>query len=439
MKGGILVKDGKQTSCELAVLDSKSSIVSADCLNYSGGSIDSSVNYEVYLDDGIDGKAAKYSVDKVSVNPNYNATSLANNLAVLQYNSDSTDTWNNTVGIGRDTYWDGLIFVRRTLSDIGQMEWETPVINSTLEDNQDICKSMSVLFEANNIDFECSDQLIDAPITSLALCQVPFGSVYAIIGDGIYLAGIYSYTATYQGSGNLCSTGFKSSYYLLLSDYLTYTSNVIGSYPAFYPLSNATFPNTNAYYAMDEPTDTQDSNYRVTGGDYYSLQGDNLNQALSAHSEGISSDGLLSETETDSGSSNSSDQSHDSGNNGGQPNKTAIIAGVCASVGGILLACLMFFLYRLWKRRNTNKVDPLTQAQIRDMLETDIGGTVVQPANTGRGSRGGDIAVAPMLDYDLPPIYDDPQPNTATAALDVSNGTNSDYSKVYVDNKRHAD
>ncbi|KAJ1728108.1 hypothetical protein LPJ61_004212, partial [Coemansia biformis] len=50
IKGGILVKNGNQTSCELGVLDSKAAFVSADCISFSGSFVNKNVKYQVLLD-----------------------------------------------------------------------------------------------------------------------------------------------------------------------------------------------------------------------------------------------------------------------------------------------------------------------------------------------------------------------------------------------------
>ncbi|KAJ2513889.1 hypothetical protein H4217_006072 [Coemansia sp. RSA 1939] len=434
MKGGILVKDGKQTSCEIAVLDSRSSMVSASCLAYKNGKVDTSIKHEVYLDNGLDGKTAKYTVEMVSVNQNYNATSLANSLAVLQYNSDGKLEWNNTVGIGRGLYWDDVVFVRRTISDLDNMEWTTPIIQSNISEGKN-CDDMSVLYDKNNSDFECNDKLVDAQLSSLTICQVPYGSVYAVIDSKLYLAGIYSYTATYQGHGNLCYSGSKSNYYLLLRNYLSYASSVLGRFPDFFPLTNATLPTKNAYYSMTKPTDEQSSNYFLTKGDYYLYQGDDLNQSFPGQSEeGYEMDSSLSGSSdaVDDSIDDSSDYSSDESNNGadhtsGLSKKNTVIIGVCSSIGGVLLACLFFLMYRLWKHRKIDKVDPLRQAAIQRMLETDIGGTTVPPPQQSGthqpNGRNANLTIAAMLDYDLPPIYDDPQTNDSRAGEGEGQGS----------------
>ncbi|KAJ2519587.1 hypothetical protein GGI11_002533, partial [Coemansia sp. RSA 2049] len=105
IKGGILVKNGMQTSCELGVIDSSAAFVAAPCLDFSKGVVDSGTAYEVYLDAGINNKTAKYTVNSITVHPEYNATNLINPVAILQFNRASTETWSNPIAIDRNNGW----------------------------------------------------------------------------------------------------------------------------------------------------------------------------------------------------------------------------------------------------------------------------------------------------------------------------------------------
>ncbi|KAJ2715102.1 hypothetical protein H4R19_001383, partial [Coemansia spiralis] len=89
--GGVLVKNGVLTSCELAVLDNKASVLAAACLDYtSSGNLDTNTKYAVYLDGSDGSKPVSYNVDTVTVHPGFKRSSLANNLAILQYNAAGT-------------------------------------------------------------------------------------------------------------------------------------------------------------------------------------------------------------------------------------------------------------------------------------------------------------------------------------------------------------
>ncbi|KAJ2505852.1 hypothetical protein H4217_009147, partial [Coemansia sp. RSA 1939] len=112
-KGGILVKNGKQTSCELGVIDSKAAFVAAPCLDFSEGVLEKNTTYEVYLDAGINNTPAKYTVDSITVHPKYDNYSLLNPVAILQFNKESTESWSNPIAIDRNNSWGDVLFIRR--------------------------------------------------------------------------------------------------------------------------------------------------------------------------------------------------------------------------------------------------------------------------------------------------------------------------------------
>ncbi|KAJ2854944.1 hypothetical protein GGI22_004312, partial [Coemansia erecta] len=86
-KGGVLVKNGEQTSCELGVIDSTAAFVAAPCLDFSGSDVNKNIKYEVYLDAGIDNTPVTYTVSSIAIHPDYNATMNLNPVAVLQFNT----------------------------------------------------------------------------------------------------------------------------------------------------------------------------------------------------------------------------------------------------------------------------------------------------------------------------------------------------------------
>ncbi|KAJ2308749.1 hypothetical protein IWW55_000252 [Coemansia sp. RSA 2706] len=96
VKGGILVKDGKRTSCELGVIDNQSAVVSPICMGFTTTNrTQPGVNFEVYLDAGIDGKTAKYTVENITIHPGLNSSGLNNDIAVIKYNMAGANEWQN--------------------------------------------------------------------------------------------------------------------------------------------------------------------------------------------------------------------------------------------------------------------------------------------------------------------------------------------------------
>ncbi|KAJ2748435.1 hypothetical protein IWQ56_007465, partial [Coemansia nantahalensis] len=216
IKGGVLVKNGRQTSCNLMVMNSKAALVAAACLDYSSDRVlDPSTKYEVYLDDRIDGKAARYDVASTTISQFYAAESLSNNFAVLQYNLDGEVTWNTPVAIRiADIEWTQIVYDRCSLTDLGAMEWAAPVQLSTPEyvNDDGACRELSkgnvgalYLVDATNVT-------AGAPPPGQSGCEVPFGTVYTTINSTTFLLGLYSHTLV-SGATDLCRHGAQCSYY----------------------------------------------------------------------------------------------------------------------------------------------------------------------------------------------------------------------------------
>ncbi|KAJ2293082.1 hypothetical protein IW141_001424 [Coemansia sp. RSA 355] len=109
LKRGVLVKNGKLTSCELLPIDSRAAVVAASCLGYTKESIiDKDDIYTVYYDKGRDNIEGQYKVDNISVHSNFNPSNYVNDLAILQFNSDSKETWQSRLASYGGYEWDSL-------------------------------------------------------------------------------------------------------------------------------------------------------------------------------------------------------------------------------------------------------------------------------------------------------------------------------------------
>ncbi|KAJ2310150.1 hypothetical protein IWW54_003347 [Coemansia sp. RSA 2705] len=227
LKGGILISNGKQTSCDLTVIDSKSSVVAASCLKYSTGTtIDSSANYQVYLSDGGDGGKAEFKVDKITVHPKYNPSTFANNIAVLQYNSNAKNSWQHLLATSASYEWDQLFFGRAVLADMEKLDWM--LYYSTTSSNHDgICDKLSELFAENVDDMVCNGNTTGAAANYLSDCKIPYGTAFGIANNKAYVIGPYSHTAINNGN-NLCASSMQRSYYTSLGNFAAFLSQTLG-------------------------------------------------------------------------------------------------------------------------------------------------------------------------------------------------------------------
>ncbi|KAJ2597299.1 hypothetical protein GGF39_003108 [Coemansia sp. RSA 1721] len=95
VRGGVLFKNSKQTSCEVGLISMKAGFIAASCLDYtSGTNINRSTKYEIYLQAGSP-KPLVVTLDPsdVHLHPNFNPSTLQNNIAVIEFNKQTTDTY----------------------------------------------------------------------------------------------------------------------------------------------------------------------------------------------------------------------------------------------------------------------------------------------------------------------------------------------------------
>ncbi|KAJ1796251.1 hypothetical protein LPJ59_003863, partial [Coemansia sp. RSA 2399] len=272
IKGGVLVKNGKQTSCELGVIDSMSAFVAAPCLDFSGTTVNMDTAYEVYLDTGIDNTAAKYAVNTITVHPDYDSTSNTNPIAVLQFNKGSTETWSNPIAVAQSYSWDNLLYVSRGMTDMASMVWKTPgTYPATYEFARD-CNYQTNVFQANINDLLCTNATTSPPNAYLTNCAIPYGSVDAYVSGKLYIAGMYAYTNLEVMSMQCSLNTEQDSVYLLFADYIAFASNILGRSISNSPAPNGWAPQSDSNYAMITPNSM--TLIATIDGDFYASQQD---------------------------------------------------------------------------------------------------------------------------------------------------------------------
>ncbi|KAJ2406555.1 hypothetical protein GGI10_005191 [Coemansia sp. RSA 2530] len=100
------------TSCELGVIDSSAVFVAASCLALtSSGQEDNSIDYIIAIDGVGDGGNGRFSVESITLHPEYNPGTLANNIAILKYKKTAPIEWSrggsNAGGDGSNGYIEG--------------------------------------------------------------------------------------------------------------------------------------------------------------------------------------------------------------------------------------------------------------------------------------------------------------------------------------------
>ncbi|KAJ2872292.1 hypothetical protein FB639_004363, partial [Coemansia asiatica] len=192
VRGGLLFKNSKQTSCEVGLISMKAGYIAASCFDYTSGTfIDRSVKYEVYLQDGTT-KPLVVPLDPsdIHLHPNYKPSTLENNLAVIEFNKDTKDTYkayiiSDTFLIGNSAY------VRRTI-DTSTGQWNN-IITTDLFGDRTKCGQYNGMYTSNQDQFSCTPALTTSMYNPS--CKVPYGTLYTEGNDGlIALIGLHTFT-----------------------------------------------------------------------------------------------------------------------------------------------------------------------------------------------------------------------------------------------------
>ncbi|KAJ1961164.1 hypothetical protein GGI12_003405 [Dipsacomyces acuminosporus] len=357
-RGALLVIDGKQTSCEIALIDNRAGYVATSCLKLKGNQIDYSVKYEVFIDNGPKAAPSKYKIDQIDTSSAYNETTYVYNIAVIQFNKAEKVFWKSPIA-KFSTKWNDLYYVRRTLDNVQDIKWNTPVVKAQLKDS-DGCSEASGLYKKNPNAFLCIDSGTQSIFNKT--CQVPYGSIYAVKQPSdIAIAALYSHSSVY--GTDMCGNSRQFHYYTILGDFNSQASGYLG-----YSISELSPPNdasaSQSSFHMNDTAAPSNPDISTFSGDLYPRQGaippsaagTGANTAQTSTS-GTSNPAASGSASAPSSAATSSPQSSGSGSgsdsDSGGITRTAIIAiAVAVPVVTILGIVGLFFLYRWWKKRH---------------------------------------------------------------------------------------
>ncbi|KAI8319782.1 hypothetical protein GQ54DRAFT_319659, partial [Martensiomyces pterosporus] len=404
-RGGLLVKNGTQTSCEVALMGPSSAFVAANCLDYSGKLPSTETAYQVFLDDGNKVDPIAYRIDPtdIVVHPSYDSVTLANNIAIIQFNKDGRNPFENYIA-GNPGDWTDMVYVRRTLSDVAKMKWRVPTVYTQFSSDL-ACDRASPLYTENKSCYRC----ISASTVSIydSKCKVPYGAIYAAHKQQLSIAAIYSHTVV-DGDG-LCGNSTQFNYYTILDKYAGFAVHVLNTSVVMFSSGKSTPYNNNIVYTMNPPSATTNttSKFKSVGGDIYALEG--VVQATAPASSSTpapttSTAPLATATVTGSPAAPPPVDLSSTERNGLTRQQTMIIAIVVPIVSIIIIVAL-FFLYKWWRKRvRTVMWDPKTEVLHMQSLAYDLGEIPsVSPFSTAPQERSWPPRRVSFLPPPLPP------------------------------------
>ncbi|KAJ2647093.1 hypothetical protein IWW40_004949 [Coemansia sp. RSA 1250] len=223
---GVLIIDGKQSSCEIALVGESYGLVAANCLLTDDGKRRKVKQLQIATHGS--GESEVVPVDDMVLHPQFDTKTLANNIAVLLFTT-SKDTIPSPMAPLNTSSWDDQCLFRRTLADLTPT-WSNYMLGRVSDKGQDLCQVASPIFAANSDDFIC-DQGLVSPGDSITSCKLPYGMGYgAVLYKGTAPMALYSHTVVF-GDG-LCSTSQKVNYYILLHNYLDWCKSTADSHKA---------------------------------------------------------------------------------------------------------------------------------------------------------------------------------------------------------------
>ncbi|KAJ2765482.1 hypothetical protein IWQ56_004081, partial [Coemansia nantahalensis] len=209
----------------VALLGASAGFVAASCLDFAGGTAPNpATKLEVWMDHlSADGAIAKYAVESgdVHVYPGYNPSSFANNLAVIQFNKDTSEEYTSLIQTDYDINAE-QVYVQRTVDDAGG-KWHAPAVSKQVHDSRG-CLESSPLYADNIGRFACTGSVARSVYNRG--CGVSYGSVYVDVGSRLVLAGLHSHTLVFGGSTCGDSLGWVN-YYTLLGPYAGFAVSVL--------------------------------------------------------------------------------------------------------------------------------------------------------------------------------------------------------------------
>ncbi|KAJ2788625.1 Trypsin-like serine protease, partial [Coemansia helicoidea] len=274
-RGGVLAKNGEQTSCEIGLIDISAAFVAANCFDYTGnGAVDASTKYSAWIIPTAEGTSVmRAAIDPkdIHVHPAYDPKTLANNIAVVQFNKGVVAPYVSYINTDLDLPDTQLGYVRRTFNDKKKV-WN-PLQLALQSGDSSGCAESSALYGANEGWLACTSAATSSVYRDS--CSVPFGTLYYATSGQIVLSAIFSHAVVQAKS--TCGDGSAPawhSYYTQLWPHIGLAVSVLGRsldvYSNLTPM-NATLKDIRS---MSIPSNTAPPRGAiVAGGNFYPLQG----------------------------------------------------------------------------------------------------------------------------------------------------------------------
>ncbi|KAJ2478866.1 hypothetical protein EV174_004183, partial [Coemansia sp. RSA 2320] len=279
----------------VAVVTETYGLVAANCLQLSStGTADLSQKYQVSISGNNDTMVGTFDITKATINPNFDPTTMANNLAIVYYDASSKGKISNAIA-DWPAEWTSYYFVHQTLTKDSTPLWNSPLVavSKSQSDPAD-CAKLSTLYGQNKVDLICSQ--MTAPTYATKGCVAPFGSLYGVTSSNLALGALFSHSAS-SGSNGLCGTTPVYTYYIILRNYLAWVAKEVGSQvPVYHDTTSGYSAQTNAGYAMGSSSSSSTTTSSTLSSSSVLAASTTVASAASSSSSSSSSSAAVSAT-----------------------------------------------------------------------------------------------------------------------------------------------
>ncbi|KAJ2786052.1 hypothetical protein GGI15_001719 [Coemansia interrupta] len=335
------------------LLSLKAGYVSANCLEFnSDKTLSKSTVYSVAVyigntnNSNSDILIHQLDISDIHVHPNYDSSTLEYNIAVIEFNKDSTDTYKPYIAaspflLGNSSY------VFRSVDESSD-KWSVPISYGMPGEDGD-CASYSGVYAANDLILLCTTSV--ATQSYNGTCKLPSGSLYSLLGNDIGVVGLFSHSVLL--GDNPCDNSTKwYNYYSYLYHFDSFAASVLNRSIDVFQLGVGTYTDDdsgNLEYITNNPAYVNMDGKLQIGGDMYTR--------LAEYTSAVASQTPVADS------------------NNGLSRSAKIIIGVVIPVGVIIAAIGVFLFYRWWKFRKQDKAwDPNTESLSYYERANELGG-----------------------------------------------------------------
>ncbi|KAJ2158396.1 hypothetical protein GGF46_003801 [Coemansia sp. RSA 552] len=336
-EGGLLLKDGRQTSCEVVPLDHVSGFVAASCLDLDADNkeLNADTKHEIALRYSGSNEVMRYGLDPDSstvwIHTGYVPSTYAYNIAVVLWGEKQDGTIDSQIAQAGDNLGSQIRYRQLTLADDLKTWNDWRYLPVDMEEDAR-CSSWPQ-YEGAKAWFQCTSQTTDVELGGQKHANAVYGS--ADLGRDGYFYMLYSHSIA--DDDDLESAKTVTSYYTALSGYAVFANSTLGQYITVVDNTFTRLPNAPPVLMIATPN-AHILGRTLIGGDLYALM------AIDISLPDDDDDDIES---TNSGDKDSSeDSSEDSAKSGGLSG--GAIAGI---VIGVILALLVAGVLVWWVRR----------------------------------------------------------------------------------------